>query len=163
MTDQVDRIVGQWHAERPDLDPSPMAVIGRLSRAFVDVDTRLAATFTRHGLDSSSFDVLATLLRSGHPHQLAPADLARDALCSTSVVAQRLSKLEHRGLIARGPHPHAGRGTLVTLTSAGRDLIEEALPDHLLTEHLIVDGLSPAEQTQLASLLQRVSNAARHR
>ncbi|KGJ71713.1 MarR family transcriptional regulator [Cryobacterium roopkundense] len=161
MTGPLDRILEQWHAERPDLDASPMAVIGRLSRASVDVDARLGATFARHGLDSSSFDVLATLLRTGHPHQLAPADLARDAMISTSAVAQRLNKLEQRGLIERGANPHDGRGTLVTLTTAGRDLIEEALPDHLLTEHAIVSELSAAEQAQLAALLQRVSDAAR--
>lgn len=162
MSDPVDRILDQWHAERPDLDASPMAVIGRLSRASVAVDARLAATFARHGLDSSSFDVLATLLRSGHPHELAPAELARDAMITTSAVAQRLNKLEHRGLIVRGANPHDGRGTLVTLTTAGRDLVEAALPDHLRTEHAIVGGLSPAEQAQLAALLQRVADAARN-
>ena len=49
-----------------------------------------------HGLDSSTFDVLATLLRSGRPYSLTPAALARDAMVSTSAVAQRLNKLEGR-------------------------------------------------------------------
>ena len=30
--DAVDTILQQWHRERPDLDVSPMGVIGRLGR-----------------------------------------------------------------------------------------------------------------------------------
>ncbi|MGO2542704.1 MAG: MarR family winged helix-turn-helix transcriptional regulator, partial [Specibacter sp.] len=105
MPDQLERILAQWHAEKPHLDVSPMAVIGRLSRASSAVDTRLAATFAKHGLDASTFDALATLLRSGPPYTLAPAALARDAMISTSAVAQRLNKLESRGLVTRTANP----------------------------------------------------------
>ncbi len=161
MAEQLDRTLSQWRTEKPDLEVSPMAVIGRLDRAAVAVDARLAATFARHGLDASTFDVLATLLRSGHPHSLTPSALARDAMISSSAVAQRLNKLEHRGLVARKANPDDGRGTLVSLTPAGRDLIEAVLPDHLAAEHAITGALTKAEQAQLATLLQKISDAAR--
>lgn len=160
MTEQLDRILAQWHAEKPYLDVSPMAVIGRLGRAATAVDARLARTFANHGLDSSSFDALATLLRSGHPYSLTPAALARDAMISTSAVAQRLNKLEQRGLVTRTANPDDGRGTLVTLTAAGKVVIDAALPDHLATEHAMTSALSAAEQAQLARLLQRLGDAA---
>ena len=160
MSDQVDRIIEQWHAEKPGFDVSPMAIIGRLSRTTLVVESRLAKTFARHGLDASSFDVLATLLRSGAPYRIAPLDLAREAMISTSAVAQRLNKLEGRGLVTREANPHDGRGTLIALTDAGRELIETALPDHLETEHAITAALSIDEQTLLAALLQRISTAA---
>lgn len=160
MADGVDRILGQWHAEKPGLDVSPMAVIGRLSRAAHTVESRLAETFARHGLDASQFDVLATLLRSGAPYRIAPAELARDAMISTSAVAQRLNKLESRGLVQREANPADGRGTLVALTDAGKELVESALPDHLETERAIVATLSSAEKEQLALLLRRIAVAA---
>ena len=159
MTDHVDRILAQWRVEKPELDVSPMAVIGRLSRTTLAVESRLAGTFARHDLDSSSFDVLATLLRTGAPNRLAPAALARDAMISTSAVAQRLNKLEARGLVARESNPNDGRGTLVTLTDAGRRLVEAALPDHVATERAITDVLNSAEQAQLATFLQRLHDA----
>lgn len=160
MTDQVDRILEQWHAEKPDLDVSPMAVIGRLSRTALAVESRLDATFAQHGLDASSFDVLATLLRSGAPYRMTPVKLAREAMITTSAVAQRLNKLEGRGLVAREANPHDGRGTVVSLTSAGKELIERALPDHLDTERTIVMVLSIKEQKVLAQLLARINEAA---
>ncbi|MGR7001909.1 hypothetical protein ACU686_34225 [Yinghuangia aomiensis] len=63
--DHVDRILTQWARERPDLDASPMAVFGRLSRASLLASGELRKTFAEHGLDAASFDVLATLRRHG--------------------------------------------------------------------------------------------------
>jgi len=160
MPDQVDRIIEQWRTEKPDLDVTPMAVIGRLSRTTMAVELRLARTFAEHGLDAASFDVLATLLRSGIPYRIAPLELAREAMISTSAVAQRLNKLESRGLVLRQANPSDGRGTFVTLTDAGKLLIEKALPDHLDTEHAITSVLSRDEQKVFASLLQRLNAAA---
>jgi DNA-binding MarR family transcriptional regulator len=160
MTEQLDRIIAQWRAEKPHLDVSPMAVVGRLSRAAAAVDARLAATFARHGLDSSAFDALATLLRSGLPYSLSPAALARDAMISTSAVAQRLNKLEQRGLVTRTANPDDGRGTVVTLTERGKAVIDAALPDHLATERAVTSALTAAEQAELARLLQRLGDAA---
>lgn len=161
MADQVDRILEQWKAAKPDLDVSPMAIIGRLSRAALAVDARLANTFAQYGLDASSFDVLATLLRSGAPYRISPVELARDAMISSSAVAQRLNKLEARGLISRQTNPDDGRGTLVALTGAGRELIETALPPHLETERAITASLTAKEKALLAALLQRINDAAR--
>ena len=33
MQDRIDKILGQWKRERPDLDTRPMGVIGRIQRA----------------------------------------------------------------------------------------------------------------------------------
>ncbi|MGM7679845.1 MarR family winged helix-turn-helix transcriptional regulator [Microbacterium sp. A94] len=159
MTDQVERILEQWRTEKPELDASPMAVIGRLSRAALAIESRLADTFAQHGLDASSFDVLATLLRNGPPYRLTPAELARESMISTSAVAQRLNKLEARGLVAREANPDDGRGTLVALTDSGKEVIEKALPDHIRTERAILSSLSRQEQTTLALLLSRIGNA----
>ncbi|WP_105033285.1 MarR family winged helix-turn-helix transcriptional regulator [Cryobacterium aureum] len=160
MADHVDRILEQWSTEKPELDVSPMAVIGRLSRTALAVDSRLAATFARYGLDASAFDVLATLLRSGSPYRIAPAALARDAMISTSAVAQRLNKLQTRGLVSREANPHDGRGTLVALTDAGKQLINAALAPHVETERAITAILSSEEQAILVGLLQRLGAAA---
>ena len=81
-------------------------------------------------------------------------------MISTSAVAQRLNKLETRGLVSREANPNDGRGTLVALTDSGRELIEAALPDHLETEHAIIAALSVEEQANLAVLLQRIHKAA---
>ncbi|MBM7782166.1 MarR family winged helix-turn-helix transcriptional regulator [Arthrobacter tumbae] len=155
MSDHVDGIVQQWHRERPHLDVSPMHVMGRLSRVAQQVERRLEENFVRHGLDSGSFDVLATLRRNGSPYTLSPKDLAASAMITSSAVAQRLNRLEDRGLITRVKSSVDGRGTEVTLTQQGRDLVDATLPTHLATEEELLAGLSPAERHALADLLRK--------
>ena len=155
--DHVDRIIEQWHIERPDLDPSPMAVIGRLSRASAIVETRLAATFASHGIDAATFDVLATLVRQGAPYRISPAALAASSMITSSAVAQRLNRLETAGLIAREPSSEDGRGKLVQLTDAGHDLLNRVLPDHLAAEEQILSPLTSTERNTLATLLGRLA------
>jgi DNA-binding MarR family transcriptional regulator len=153
--DAVALILEQWARERPDLDCSPMGVIGRISQLQREVHLAQRATFARHGLDAPSFDVLAALRRAGPPYQLTPTALMRTALVTSGAITQRLDRLEERGLITRTRSASDGRGVVVTLTDAGRAALDAALPDHLETERRLLSGLSGAEQDQLAALLRR--------
>ncbi|MFC4120901.1 MarR family winged helix-turn-helix transcriptional regulator [Nonomuraea zeae] len=156
MADHVDLILKQWHAQRPDLDVSPMAVIGRLSRLKQLVDAELRKTFAAHGLDPASFDVLATLRRSDPPHRLTPAELMRASMVTSGAVTQRLDRLEARGLVRRTPSESDGRGVVVTLTDDGRALIDRALPDHVQAEERVLAGLSGAQRDGLAGTLREL-------
>lgn len=160
MEDQVTRILNQWAVERPDLDVSPMAVVGRISRTARKIDAVLAATFARHDLDSASFDVLATLRRSGKPYALSPRELTETAMVTSAAIAQRLNRLEEKQLVTRTKDVQDGRGKQVTLTPAGLDLVNRVLPDHVETEHSLLAGLSKQERGQLAELLAKVEQTA---
>jgi DNA-binding MarR family transcriptional regulator len=157
--DPVDRLLAQWARERPDLDTSPMGVVGRISRVARRIDVAQRETFARFDLDPAGFDVLATLRRSGPEHALTPGDLMRTAMVTSGAITQRLDRLEQRGLVSRGPHPQDGRAVLVTLTSAGRRLVDEILPAHLATEERLIAALSPADRAALAGLLSRLDAA----
>lgn len=159
--DHVDGILEQWQRERPGLDTSPMAVIGRLARATAHVEAQLAANYARHGIDAATFDVLATLVRQGAPHELSPARLAADAMITTSAVAQRLNRLEAQGYLTRHPDPADGRAKLVRLTREGREVVDRVLPDHLATEAALLDRLSVEQQKTLAALLAALTPETR--
>jgi DNA-binding MarR family transcriptional regulator len=154
VADHVDLVLEQWAAQRPDLDVSPMAVIGRLSRITLLITAELRRTFAEHGLDAASFDVLATLRRSDPPHQLTPTELMRSAMVTSGAITQRLDKLEGRGLVARSSNASDGRGVLVALTEEGRKVIDAALPDHLATETRLLAGLPESERAALAKTLR---------
>ena len=156
MEDALDLILEQWARERPDLDCSPMGVIGRVSQLHREVYLAQRATFARHGLDAPSFDVLAALRRAGAPYQLTPTALMRTGLVTSGAITQRLDRLEQKGLITRERSEADGRAVVVTLTDAGWKALEEALPDHLDTERRLLAGLSAPERDQLADLLRRL-------
>lgn len=154
--DAVEEILQQWRAQRPELDTSPMGVIGRISRLAGHIAARQRDTFARHDLDPAAFDVLATLRRAPAPHRLTPAQLSRAAMVSTAATAQRLNRLERDGLVTRRPRPDDARGLQVTLTDRGVRLVDETLPDHLDTERRMLSGLTDADQRSLAALLSRL-------
>ncbi|WP_371650282.1 MULTISPECIES: MarR family winged helix-turn-helix transcriptional regulator [unclassified Streptomyces] len=156
MTDHVDLLLAQWGERRPDLDVSPMAVIGRLKRLSRLIETELRRTFAEHGLDPASFDVLATLRRSPPPHLLTPAELMRSAMVTSGAVSQRLDRLEARGLVTRSPSATDGRVVEVALTAEGRALIDRALPDHLATEERLLAALGTDRRDALAGTLREL-------
>ncbi|MFJ1709292.1 MarR family winged helix-turn-helix transcriptional regulator [Kitasatospora sp. NPDC088346] len=159
MTDHVDRVLAQWAEQRPDLDVSPMAVIGRLKRLWSLMEPAMKRTFAAHGLDAASFDVLATLRRNGPSRHLTPAELMRSAMVTSGAVTQRLDRLQERGLVTRTPSPTDGRVVQVALTEAGLALVDQALPDHLATEQALLAGLSPEERDRLAGTLRALLEA----
>ncbi|WP_406194190.1 MarR family transcriptional regulator [Kitasatospora sp. NBC_01560] len=154
MADHVDRVVQQWGAERPDLDVSPMEVIGRLKRLARLVDTELKRNFADHDLDAASFDVLATLRRSGPPYRLTPTGLMQSAMVTSGAISQRLDRLEARGLVTRTASGSDGRSRDVALTAEGNALIDRALPAHLLVEQRILADLDEPQTEALLGALR---------
>ncbi|MEV6152465.1 MarR family transcriptional regulator [Nonomuraea sp. NPDC052129] len=154
MTDHVDRVLEQWAEQRPDLDVSPMAIIGRLSRLSRLIGTELTRTFSAHGLDSASFDVLATLRRNGR--SLTPAELMKSAMVTSGAITQRLDRLQSRGLVSRTPSEKDGRVVYVALTEEGRELIDRVLPDHVETERRLLAALSEPRRAALAGELKEL-------
>lgn len=154
--DGVDLILEQWRRERPDLDPSPIGVIGRVSRLARELEARLEPVYRAHGLEPGWHDVLATLRRTGPPYRLRVTDFSGALMLSSSGTTKRLDRLEQAGLIRRDPDPDDRRGTLITLTAAGRDLIDSVTEAHLANEHRLLSGLSETEQRRLADLLRKL-------
>jgi DNA-binding MarR family transcriptional regulator len=154
--DGVDAILEQWRRERPDLDPSPIGVVGRISRLARELEQRLEPVYRAHGMEAGWHDVLATLRRTGAPYRLRPTDLTNALMLTSSGTTKRLDRLEQAGLIARDPDPEDRRGTLITLTAAGRALIDGTTGDHLENERRLLSVLTEAEQGRLADLLRKL-------
>lgn len=147
----------QWRRERPDLDVSPMGVIGRLNEASALIARdRLAPVFARFGMQAGEFDVLATLRRAGAPYALTPTELYEATMVTSGAMTARLDRLEKAGLTRRAPHPSDRRGVVVELTVKGRELTDEALTAHVANEHQILAGLTRGERETLAKLLEKL-------
>ncbi|WP_040493974.1 MarR family winged helix-turn-helix transcriptional regulator [Ilumatobacter nonamiensis] len=159
--DAVDGIVEQWNRERPDVDVSGMAIIGRISRLERSIRPRLEATFATHDLESWEFDVLATLRRTGDPHQLTPGELLDSMMVTSGAMTNRIDRLEQRGFVRRTRSPHDGRQVLVTLTASGRKKVDAALVDHAANELRIIDGLTTEQRAQLVDLLRALDATVR--
>ena len=157
--DHVGRIMAQWAAERPDLDPSPQGVIGRLHRLAARLTDELVAVYGAYGLGEGEFDLLATLRRSGAPYELTPSDLAAQTMVSSGAVTKRVDRCVEQGWVTRRASETDGRGRVVALTATGRELIDRAFEAHMANEHRLVGVLDERDRTRLAQLLEKWGRA----
>jgi DNA-binding MarR family transcriptional regulator len=157
FSDRAALATEQWRRERPDLDPFPMAVLGRFAEvAQLVARDHLNPFFASRGLQPGEFDVLATLRRAGAPYALTPTALYTASMISSGGMTSRLDRLARAGLIERQAHPDDRRAVLVGLTPAGLALIDSMMAPHIENERAVLAGLDAAEQRELDRLLTKL-------
>jgi DNA-binding MarR family transcriptional regulator len=161
--DHVAAILDAWRDEEPDLDFSPVAVFGRITRIDRYLAAALREVYRRHQLDAGEYDVLAALRRSGPRYRLTPTELYRSVLVTSATMTERLDRLQHRGLITRRPAARDRRSVHVELTPGGRALIDQAHTDLLSAEASLLDSLAPGDRAALAGLLATLAASLEHR
>lgn len=155
VPDRVDLIQAEWRRERPDLDPSPQGVFGRLHRVAMALTARMTAVYTAHGLSEAEFDLLATLRRAGAPYERAAGELAEHTMVTSGGLTKRVDRLVERGLVERDVSADDARRRLVRLSSAGLALIDRAFEAHLDNEHRLLHALGEEDAAALTPILTR--------
>lgn len=135
----------------------------RLWRAFHDMRRHLDAVIDRQlteaGLSSADYQLLVPLSEA-RPGELRARDLGRVVGWDRSRLSHQLRRMESRGLVRRGTCNTDARGTMVSLTAAGRHAVEAAAPGHVATvRRHFIDLLSPADRTALAGIFSRVTDS----
>ncbi len=121
------------------------------------LDLQIARDLTRDtGLSEADYDVLSNLSEAPGD-AMRVQELARLMHWSSSRLAHQVTRMQQRGLVHREAMASDGRGSMISLTAAGRARIEQAAPLHVASvrKHFI-DLLSPAEVLVLAEVSQRV-------
>lgn len=154
--DEVDRLVAAWRVARPELDPSPMEVLSRVSRLSKHLDRARQRVLETQGLDLWEFDVLVALRRTSPPHELSPGALLHATMVTSGTMTNRIDRLTDRGLVARRPDPEDGRGVLVRLTPQGRARADAAMTGLLERERELLGALDSQQRATLAGLLRRL-------
>ena len=89
--DHVYRVLEQWRAVRPGVDPAAVAIVARIGR-IAAYDQSTDALMGARGLSRSSWDVLASLRREGPPYELSPTELYQALMRSSGAMTNRLRK-----------------------------------------------------------------------
>lgn len=156
-TDEVDRIVGAWNTQRPDLDFSPLEVLSRMDRLSKHLDRARRDVFRRSDIESWEWDVLSALRRAGDPFQLSPKQLLQQTLVSSGTMTNRIDRLVGRRFVRRHADPDDGRSVLVTLTDDGRVRVDAAITRLVDVEAELLRALSRADRERIAGLLRKLS------
>lgn len=151
--DLVGRGIRQWRSERPDIDSSGKAVVGRLLRLEEVVLRTINVVLQPFDLKYQEYAVLATLRVAGPPYQLSPSRLQSTLLFTSGGLSNLLKRLEQKGYIKRSTDPWDGRGVRVKLTAKGVRLADEAMPKHAAAELHLLRMFNEEQRKQLAQLL----------
>jgi DNA-binding MarR family transcriptional regulator len=154
--DFVDWVIERWSEERPELDLSSIAVVGRLLRIAGLLEQRFERLCREEGFSFWAFTVLTALRRAGEPFRLSPRQLQSAGMVSAAAVTKRINRLEELGLVERLPDPADRRGALVALTSRGLKVTNTLAERYLEDERAATAALSATEQTALAQLLKKL-------
>ncbi|MFT9671433.1 MarR family winged helix-turn-helix transcriptional regulator [Streptomyces rhizosphaericola] len=154
--DFADIAVAHWERERPDLDFTAMGTLARFARLHIAGSRRVEEVFAAYGLDRGEFDVLASLRRTGAPHEMPPSQLAEILLITRAGMTKRVDRLEARGLVSRRADPEDRRGLRIGLTPEGFDLVDAAVTEHAANENRLLGLLTEDEARAFDATLRKL-------
>lgn len=152
--DEIDAMLAAWRQARPDLDASPLALVGRVLVLAQHLERRVNTALAKHELTLGQFDILATLRRQLPEHQLTPKQLMQSVMLSSGGMTNRLDRLEQAGWIRRDADPADRRGIVVTLTKKGLKVIDAATATRFAEAQAVIPTYSTEEQRVLIGLLR---------
>ncbi|MEX1040756.1 MAG: MarR family transcriptional regulator [Pirellulaceae bacterium] len=155
-SDIIDEVVRQWREARPDLDPSALAVVGRILRLGGHLERRANLVLQEHELPIGGFDVLGTLRRRGKPYAMTPTELMRSTMLTSGAITNRIDRLERHGFVARLPDPRDRRSLQVRLTRKGLKLVDATTGIRFEEANQAIASLSATEVAKLETLLRKM-------
>lgn len=127
-------------------------------RAFTVCQQRLDRAMSRalapFDLTPSQFDVLATL---GDTEGLPFKQLSQLALVTAGTLTPVLNRMEAKGLLCRCKDDRDHRQVILKLTPEGQALYEAVFLPYVDRAMATLDTFTPAEQNQLATLLDKLA------
>jgi DNA-binding MarR family transcriptional regulator len=152
----IDDLSTAWEREYPELDTKTFPPMVRLARLAVLIEGFQLQVLGPFRLSSGDYGVIAAPLRAGPPYQLTPSKLYGRLQRSSGGMTKILNRLEGRGLVERAPDPSDGRGSVVSLTDAGRELHEQVFRAYLDATQDLLDPMSETELKDTDGTLMRL-------
>jgi DNA-binding MarR family transcriptional regulator len=156
MSDQVDQLLEDWNAERPELDYSPLGVVVRIQLLGKLLQRSAEVALRPLKLKLWEYDVLSALRRKGKPFEQPATELARLTMLTSGAMTTRVDRLEAKGLVERTTDPEDRRGVNVKLTKNGLGVIDQAIQTRLEIAEAQLKSLSERESKSLTEGLRKL-------
>ena len=142
------RVPPSFDAEFPDASRRATEVFLNIGMLTGAVRSAVETIVSEEGLPSmAAFNVLSVI--AGDPEPLQPSTVAERMMVTRATVTGLLDSLEARGLLRRAPHERDGRSRTVSLTSAGRRVVDRLVPRMHAFERELMEVLSDRELERL--------------
>ncbi|MCQ2010939.1 MAG: MarR family transcriptional regulator [Sporolactobacillus sp.] len=136
----------------PLQNQNDLSIVDGLVQLSFLVQEILGRVGAEHGLSIIQLRLLG-ILRDREPSML---QLAKHLNLDKSSITGLVDRAERRGLVERNVSPNDRRGYNVSVTSAGRELIQIGSEEVERQLSAAVEGLSETERSQLAALAAKI-------
>ncbi|MFA0195164.1 MarR family winged helix-turn-helix transcriptional regulator [Vibrio sp. 10N.222.55.E8] len=145
-----------------DINPNLSDIDVKLNTQFILFSNNIINTrcnFCKsYGLNTSEFDVIATLYRSGGKHELTAKELKeRTLLPSSGALSNRVDRLESKGLTKRQHDTRDKRSVKIALTKSGLDLVQKIHPIFFDVMSEQFSNLSDDDKKSLINIMSKVT------
>jgi DNA-binding MarR family transcriptional regulator len=123
--DPLSRARNYWRGEHLGIDEEGFIAMTSVLRLHRMMTLAIEQEFKAADLKLNDYMLLVTLELSERGTRPI-ARLAGSLMIHPTTATTATDRLEARGLLTRTPHPSDRRATLVTITPAGRDLVQRA-------------------------------------
>ncbi len=134
---------------------SPSQLVIDLMSLQSKIQKRVGGPLSAHGIGLSDYFVLNQLYQSQF-QKMRRSDLAESVGLSPSGITRLLNPLEKIGLVEKELNPRDARVSLVTLTSVGKKIYEDAKVSFEQTAQTMFEPLNVAQLKTLSDLLKSV-------
>ena len=160
--DLVEQVVANFAAELPDIDSDALRAACRIIIAGRVLEQHAVAFLKPSGLNYTDFDILGMLRSAGAPYELQPSDLLQSVMITSGAMTAAIGRLEQAGYVTRRVVSNDRRGRKISLTRAGKTVIEAALKRRYDDIAAAVKDVSERDKAALNRALSRITeNLAR--
>lgn len=134
--------------------------------ALMRIGTRMATGFDQHfarfGITQSQFRVLLAVWEQGGSEGIAPSTLADYLLIERGTVSVLTNRMVERDWLSREPGENR-RTFRLSLTEAGKQVLQEAIPRAIALADQTLSGISLEELLQMKTQLEQIEAKLRER
>lgn len=153
--DFIDKVRQEWSRSYPEVDTSPIEIIGRITRISSQTLHQLDRSLGPSGVSRAEFEVLCALARCDRP--LRASEVTAVTMVSSAATTKHADRLVKLGLVERQRFERDGRVVLLKVTDEGRALVNREFPQRVERDRRLLEGLDTDERAVLARLLRRIA------
>lgn len=129
----------RWAEFNPGLDTSPMEVVAQIKRVVALLELAVEPIYAAADVTVAEVELMVPLRYAVEP--VTAARLAELLGMTRAGVSKALGKLERRSFIERVPTAEDRRSASITLTDAGKSIVDEVFPRELAAHGRLFDAL----------------------
>lgn len=138
-----------WRGARPDLDTSPMVVVGLVKGIAAALDLSVQSIYVDAGVTATEVALMVPLRWSSG---ITAIRLAESLSMTRAGVSKALKAMEVRGLVLRSVDIEDRRRSTLSLTGAGCELIDDVFAKELRVHKALLASMGDDYDQVVASL-----------